>query len=91
MSKLAAYKRYKRGDRVKIVDQWKGHRHNPSGNMDVYLSKIVTIKAVTCYEANDIRYKIFEDQGEWVWFNEMFDEEYEEPIIDFDELFNILL
>jgi hypothetical protein len=60
--------KYKIGDRVRIVDKWNaGTNENPSGRMDHWLGKVMTIRFVSAHY-----YEMVEDQSEnsgygWYW------------------------
>ena len=60
--------RYKVGDKVRIVSKWgKGCFHSPTGRMDKWLGKIMTVRCV-----GESWYKMVEDRreyfgGGWVW------------------------
>lgn len=62
-------KKYEVGDKVLIVSEWvKGCRENPDGEMDKWLGKVMTIRAI-----KDDRYLMMEDKHEftgrgWYWF-----------------------
>jgi len=61
--------KYKVGDRVRIVDEWRpGCKENIEGQMDRWLGQVMTIRQV-----KDNHYKMVEDVMErngvgWVWF-----------------------
>lgn len=59
--------KYKVGDRVKIIDKWRGDMgQNMDGAMDEYLSTTMTINGI-----REDSYKMLEDNGYWCWYEEM--------------------
>lgn len=62
--------KYKVGDKVRIVKEKKGDEWNSKGLMDEWLGKIMTIESV-----NLCHYRMKEDTGIWVWFEEMIEGE----------------
>lgn len=72
---------YKVGDKVKVVD-YRTSDMCSDGGMDKYLDKVVTISQVDD-SGYIFPYKIEEDDGEWVWEDDMFQYKlepiYEEP------------
>ena len=58
---------YKNGDRVRIVSEKTESDWNPDGEMDCWLDSIMTVRN-TNY---DLYYRMEEDNGEWLWGDEM--------------------
>lgn len=58
--------KYKVGDRVRIVSKKDNSYWNPSGMMDKWLGKTVTIRVV-----RSGYYRLAEDGGEWCWYEDM--------------------
>lgn len=57
--------KYKVGDKVRIKNKRTWHM-NDAGKMDKYLGTVMTIKEIIC----DNKYKMIEDNEEWVWNDE---------------------
>ena len=63
------------GDRVMIADRKVGHRWNPDGHMDKYLSNAMTVMCIN-RGGDDFSLRMMEDQHDfhshgWNWFPEM--------------------
>lgn len=65
------------GDRVLIADKKSGHRWNSDGDMDKYLSTVMTVKSII-RSLPDFCLKMVEDERDnnapadgWRWFPEM--------------------
>lgn len=65
--------KYKVGDKVRIVSEWrKGCYQNPTGEMDKWLGKVMTIRSI---EYDISCYRMVEDECEhscsgWYWFED---------------------
>lgn len=69
--------RFKAGDkvRVKYLYLFKSAKFvNPSGKMNRYAGKIVTIHTAFTEQGYEDCYTIHEDGGKWFWYDDMFSE-----------------
>ena len=73
---------YEVGDKILIKDHWESGKQNSDGEMDKYLGSIMTIK----YVEDDYKYRMEEDDNEWVWDAKDIEGKLIEGQIDAEEL-----
>lgn len=69
--------RFKTGDtvRVKCLQSLKSAKFiNPSGKMNGFANKIVTIHTAFTEKGYEDCYTIHDDKGKWFWYDDMFSE-----------------
>lgn len=72
---IKEFEKLKVGDKVKIVDEKTGKGWNPSGGMDKWLGKTMTIRDIV--ESKFLRMR--EDAAVWYWHPHMIDCKADEP------------
>lgn len=77
---IKEFKKLKVGDKVKIVDEKTGKAWSPSGNMDRWLGKIMTIRDIAGFGTVRMREDVGEYGGNgWYWYPHMIDCKVDEP------------
>lgn len=77
---IKEFKKLKVGDKVKIVDEKTGKAWSPSGKMDRWLGKIMTIRDIAGSGIVRMREDVGEyDGGGWYWYPHMIDCKVDEP------------
>ena len=74
---MATSKRFNVGDKVRIkyLHLFKNSKFaNPSGKMNGFAAKVVTIHTAFTDKGYEDTYLIHEDGGKWYWYDDMFSE-----------------
>ena len=76
---IKEFKKLKVGDKVKIVDEKTGKAWSPSGKMNRWLGKIMTIRDTAGSGTVRMREDVGEYGGGWYWYPHMIDCKVDEP------------